>query len=95
MKYVISLRFHGNITVAPFAGAWIEIVKFKNDFTADSVAPFAGAWIEIADHPDQRRSVKPSLPLRERGLKYTNNPFHPHSQDVAPFAGAWIEISMQ
>ena len=35
------------VAVAPFAGAWIEMVKetFKEDF--ETVAPFAGAWIEI------------------------------------------------
>ena len=34
--------------VAPFAGAWIEIInplKKRSDFSF--VAPFAGAWIEI------------------------------------------------
>ena len=35
------------VAVAPFAGAWIEMVKetFKEDF--ETVAPFAGAWIEM------------------------------------------------
>ena len=33
--------------VAPFAGAWIEIIQFSSFLTARSVAPFAGAWIEI------------------------------------------------
>ena len=35
------------VSVAPFAGAWIEISR---DIVLDSysdVAPFAGAWIEI------------------------------------------------
>ena len=32
------------------------------------VAPLAGAWIEISIH-SIIRSIKPSLPLRERGLK--------------------------
>ena len=34
--------------VAPFAGAWIEIVLTLGKTLAMSVAPFAGAWIEIA-----------------------------------------------
>ena len=33
--------------VAPFAGAWIEIVVLYKDGGLDYVAPFAGAWIEI------------------------------------------------
>ena len=35
----------------------------------------------------------PSLPSRERGLKYGVSLFQILSLEVAPFAGAWIEIS--
>ena len=35
------------ITVAPHAGAWIEIDVFECGAIAISVAPHAGAWIEI------------------------------------------------
>ena len=35
------------VAVAPFAGAWIEIMGEKKSYPALSVAPFAGAWIEI------------------------------------------------
>ena len=34
-------------TVAPFAGAWIEIRLSATTVTGLTVAPFAGAWIEI------------------------------------------------
>ena len=34
-------------SVAPFAGAWIEIWLESNSKKHTSVAPFAGAWIEI------------------------------------------------
>ena len=34
-------------TVAPFAGAWIEIVRQVYEFEIPNVAPFTGAWIEI------------------------------------------------
>ena len=47
------------VSVAPFAGAWIEISR---DIVLDSysdVAPFAGAWIEIHSLPD----YKPSQPV--------------------------------
>ena len=34
--------------VAPFTGAWIEIVdEVTHHYTPDDVAPFTGAWIEI------------------------------------------------
>ena len=35
--------------VAPFAGAWIEIVIEARPNSRILVAPFAGAWIEIAE----------------------------------------------
>ena len=34
-------------SVAPFAGAWIEIPEQHLQDTGKTVAPFAGAWIEI------------------------------------------------
>ena len=36
-----------NIAVAPFAGAWIEIINKVISAITGGVAPFAGAWIEI------------------------------------------------
>ena len=35
--------------VAPFAGAWIEIILTMMQNKREVVAPFAGAWIEIYD----------------------------------------------
>ena len=40
-----QIRLH---TVAPFAGAWIEMAWLLMRYRAYSVAPFAGAWIEIS-----------------------------------------------
>ena len=37
-----------NAPVAPYAGAWIEIVVFFCQFFLNLVAPYAGAWIEIS-----------------------------------------------
>ena len=34
-------------SVAPFAGAWIEIHHGRDPACHHAVAPFAGAWIEI------------------------------------------------
>ncbi len=36
--------------VAPFAGAWIEILDSTSILIESSVAPFAGAWIEMLLH---------------------------------------------
>ena len=33
--------------VAPFTGAWIEILEMMNLLKQLQVAPFTGAWIEI------------------------------------------------
>ena len=35
------------VTVAPLAGAWIEILLRKLNVKQIRVAPLAGAWIEI------------------------------------------------
>ena len=57
------------LPVAPFTGAWIEILATDLQAEVESVAPFTGAWIEILT-----TLVSPtftwSLPSRERGLKY-------------------------
>ena len=37
--------------VAPFAGAWIEMLLVQDHPQLHPVAPFAGAWIEILTHP--------------------------------------------
>ena len=42
IKHLKQLR-----PVAPFAGAWIEMIEAIKDHGYDNVAPFAGAWIEI------------------------------------------------
>ena len=55
--------------VAPFAGAWIEILRHCQSHSVYPVAPFAGAWIEIGSRKGLHFSVW-SLPSRERGLKY-------------------------
>ncbi len=61
----------GRDPVAPFAGAWIEIVS-NNVVTSENtmVAPFAGAWIEIGIAGSDHGIIRPSLPSRERGLKF-------------------------
>ena len=80
------------LVVAPFAGAWIEILTYKNRTREKGVAPFAGAWIEIAiDILADPGTL--SLPSRERGLKLISITAGNIIDIVAPFAGAWIEIA--
>ena len=82
------------LTVAPLAGAWIEISSLSNILVAFIVvAPLAGAWIEILLRFGTIVSCSWSLPSRERGLKsYARTPTG-QGVDVAPLAGAWIEIT--
>ena len=58
----------GCFAVAPYAGAWIEIVKNCALNLGGVVAPYAGAWIEI-DSTTSLSETAASLPTRERGLK--------------------------
>ncbi len=79
--------------VAPFAGAWIEILTVIAGVLIAVVAPFAGAWIEISVSTSADAVSEESLPSRERGLKFYYDWRKTSRNQVAPFAGAWIEIS--
>ena len=59
----------GLTDVAPFTGAWIEIVVKFHDILLLYVAPFTGAWIEIASASASDASKAASHPSRVRGLK--------------------------
>ena len=43
--------------VAPFAGAWIEIISQKPKKFNRRVAPFAGAWIEIKFYGNYKKRI--------------------------------------
>ena len=59
-------------TVAPLAGAWIEMAQVGKTELILNVAPLAGAWIEMpVSHTAGSRSGM-SLPSRERGLKFSS-----------------------
>ena len=56
----------GCFAVAPYAGAWIEIILLMKIFVLVNVAPYAGAWIEIGDKQPHnihclRRSLRGSV----------------------------------
>ena len=88
-KIIFTWRW---LFVAPFAGAWIEIHHLLIMPQKYTVAPFAGAWIEIL-HKLADLLTPPSLPSRERGLKFVITLTMITRMIVAPFAGAWIEIA--
>ena len=47
LKLGRCLQWNWVCHVAPFTGAWIEILSFHGHMRACLVAPFTGAWIEI------------------------------------------------
>ena len=49
MKYMDAAVRDVPVTVAPHAGAWIEMPSVKTISGLYSVAPHAGAWIEIKE----------------------------------------------
>ena len=53
----------GYCEVAPFMGAWIEIISRCGSYSCSFVAPFMGAWIEImyADWPSDWVTVAPFM----------------------------------
>ena len=62
LKFLFSKILIIFLTVAPFAGAWIEIALKELKNLVNTVAPFAGAWIEIDDVAEGiTQSVRRSL----------------------------------
>ena len=47
MKFNYKRKVLSSYYVAPFVGAWIEIVLTLSRRINELVAPFVGAWIEI------------------------------------------------
>ena len=89
-SYILS-RLSLLIVVAPFAGAWIEIIQPGTNWKARQVAPFAGAWIEIGvlwifKDPSH------VAPFAGAWIEITTDVEFLEFILVAPFAGAWIEI---
>ena len=79
-------------TVAPLAGAWIEILTSSNLVKAFAVAPPVGAWIEIQYVDIGSGECCWSLPLWERGLKWHKLLLKRRRAEVAPLVGSdWIK----
>ena len=57
------------LTVAPYTGAWIEIVRILRTLFEKVVAPYTGAWIEIFNVTNITYDLITSHPTRVRGLK--------------------------
>ena len=93
LKYTNGLTTNRPTNVAPYAGAWIEIIPAARAGGRAAVAPYAGAWIEMFCQVCKLVSAEASPPTRGRGLK--SYMFHgvESEEEVAPYAGAWIEIS--
>ena len=82
-------------TVAPYAGAWIEIRLFVHNIPLHSLSlPTRERGLKYSTRSKQSICSK-SLPTRERGLKWLNNLLHELGVQVAPYAGAWIEIDRE
>ena len=81
----------GDIPVAPFAGAWIEIVPLYARYFSTTSLPSRERGLKSRRGYVEWR-FKKSLPSRERGLKLIDEAHHSKANSVAPFAGAWIEI---
>ena len=77
--------------VAPYTGAWIEIVASISYSLRVIVAPYTGAWIEIASNRNVSETTA-SHPTRVRGLKSLIQCLCILTSTVAPYTGAWIEI---
>ena len=78
-------------SVAPFAGAWIEMLVYGFDIGGGKSLPSRERGLKSygrsADYGQNQ-----SLPSRERGLKLYQVGLENSQKFVAPFAGAWIEI---
>ncbi len=55
-------------SVAPHAGAWIEMKGSQEETQKEIVAPHAGAWIEITTSDGGHLELAVA-PTRKRGLK--------------------------
>ena len=78
-------------SVAPFAGAWIEMSCRESLSVRKTSLPSRERGLKLM-LSTATFILRMSLPSRERGLKCALRPRGIRGNRVAPFAGAWIEI---
>ena len=77
--------------VAPFTGAWIEIIGCGPGWWAPWSLPSRERGLKFYERKPYETQSR-SLPSRERGLKSRLGQHPLVGGGVAPFTGAWIEI---
>ena len=87
--YPISFRY-----VAPFTGAWIEIIRAKRIWTRVVMSRPSRARGLKSYQACELGTQRKSRPSRARGLKSKNANLQLPVKRVAPFTGAWIEIGL-
>ena len=77
--------------VAPYTGAWIEIITNANYSPTCASLPTRERGLKFPDALYAARESL-SLPTQERGLKWNLIEWNTLHLLVAPYTGAWIEI---
>ena len=77
--------------VAPFMGAWIEIIGFGTYEDGAKSHPLWVRGLKLVEDDDSCEKHR-SHPLWVRGLKLLQIMWSWRNDIVAPFMGAWIEI---
>ena len=87
-----STLFSSQTSVAPLAGAWIEIRRGGVLQSLSFVAPLAGAWIEMFGLSLHEGTALRVAPLAGAWIEIQTFTEEEKARAVAPLAGAWIEI---
>ena len=93
LKYTSSKSSVKGIQVAPYAGAWIEIISTPKCSSVYRVAPYAGAWIEMPQRCTIVR-ICGVAPYAGAWIEILCGAVGISWAGVAPYAGAWIEITL-
>ena len=91
MKFRNEIRLHSGESVAPFVGAWIEILTDVDTIKLIGSLRSSERGLKSMEQ-DLSEGEKESLRSSERGLKYWGDDVVLRWATVAPFVGAWIEI---
>ena len=72
MKLQVETLALQRLSVAPLAGAWIEIILRKCKQKLVNVAPLAGAWIEMLE-PNIHKRLQTVAPLAGAWIEIANS----------------------